>query len=234
MLSPVFGRVNRAIRAAWQPAPIPHAKQIPPAGIIEFVNWLYHSSFMLQKLNLATALLFIFGIGFAQPAADTAAIKKQLESIRQRDQKTRTGSDSTQFVAYIDSCNLVQVELLIAQYGWPGKSFVGAQGNVTVFLVIQHADLPVQEKYLPLLEKSVADSESRPCDLALLQDRVLMRQGKKQMYGSQVVPNPHTGAMEIYPIEDEKNVNIRRQRMGLEPLEEYAAYFGITYTLPAD
>jgi len=169
---------------------------------------------------------------FAQTAADTAAIKNKLTAILDRDQKTRAKGDSTQFMNYIDSCNLVQVEILIAKYGWLGKSFVGAKGNGTVFLVIQHADLATQEKYLPLLQKSVEQGESRPADLALLQDRVLMRQGKKQIYGSQVVFNKTTGAQEFYPIEDEKNVNIRREKVGLQPMEEYAKHFGIDYKLP--
>lgn len=162
---------------------------------------------------------------------DIAAIKKELAAIHDRDQKTRTGSDSAAFMNYIDSCNLVQVESLVAKYGWLGKSFVGANGNVTLFLVIQHADLTTQEKYLPLLQKSVDEGESRLADLALLQDRVLMRQGKKQIYGSQVVFNK-TGGQEFYPIEDEKNVNVRREKAGLQPIEEYAEYFNIDYKLP--
>jgi len=170
---------------------------------------------------------------FAQTKIDTAAIKNELNAILDRDQKTRAHGDSAQFMSYIDSCNLVQVEALINKYGWLGKSFVGGRGNNTVFLVIQHADLKTQEKYFPLMQQSVADSESRPCDLALLQDRILMRQGKKQIYGSQVVLNK-TGGEEFYPIEDEKNVNIRRAKAGLEPIEEYAKYFGIDYKSPTN
>jgi hypothetical protein len=168
---------------------------------------------------------------FAQTTIDTAAIKSELNAILDRDQKTRTGSDSAAFMHYIDSCNLVQVEKLIAKYGWLGKSFVGGRGNQAVFLVIQHAGLATQEKYLPIMQKSVDAGESRASDIALLQDRILMRQGKKQIYGSQVVFNK-AGAPEFYPIEDEKNVNVRRAKVGLLPIEEYAKYFGIDYKLP--
>lgn len=180
-------------------------------------------------------LLFLFGHQiFAQTTIDTASIKTELEAIRNRDQKTRTAGDSMQFVNYIDSCNLVQIERLVLKYGWPGKSFVGARGNNTVFLVIQHAELPIQEKYLPMLQKSVDIGESRPSDLALLQDRILMRQEKKQIYGSQVIINQTTGAPEFHPIEDEKNVNSRRKKVGLEPIEEYAKHFGIDYKPPVN
>lgn len=162
---------------------------------------------------------------------DIHVIKRELTSIFDRDQKVRKG-DSAQFIAYVDSTNLITVAGLIEKYGWPGKSFVGNSGNYTIWLIIQHADLKTQEKYLPLMRASVDQGESRPVDFAYLEDRVLMRQNKKQIYGTQVSINKTTGAQELWPIEDEKNVNVRRKKLDLEPLEEYAKYFGIEYKLP--
>ena len=182
-----------------------------------------------MRKNFFSFFLFLSSTVFAQNSVDTSAIQQQLSIIYDRDQKTRTGADSAAFIEYIDSTNLVQVEKLIQKYGWPGKSFVGIKGNRAVFLVVQHADLKTQEKYLPVLEESVAKGESWESDLALLKDRVLMRNGKKQIYGSQVVPDTTTGGWMFYPIEDEKNVNERRKKAGLEPIEEYATYFGIEY-----
>jgi hypothetical protein len=187
---------------------------------------------MNKKIFPSFLLLIFAGNLFAQDKADTTAIKKQLEIILDRDQKTRTNGDSAAFMDYIDSTNLVLVEALIEKHGWLGRSFVGAEGNTTVFLVIQHADQKTQETYLPLLEQSVAQGESRKADLALLKDRVLMRQGKKQIYGSQIVPDTSTGDWMFYPIEDEKNVNERRKKAGLPSIEEYATYFGIEYKAP--
>lgn len=194
---------------------------------------ILHRNIQRNVLLVMLPVIFFSGNLFGQNTIDTTAIKKQLEVILERDQKTRKGIDSVAFVHFIDSSNLVQVESLIAKYGWLGQSFVGARGNQTIFLVIQHADLAIQEKYLPLLQKSVEEGESRPWDLALLQDRILMRQGKKQIYGSQVIYN-ESGEQVFYPIEDEKNVNIRREKVGLMPLEEYAKHFGIEYVLPTE
>ncbi len=189
-------------------------------------------AYVIKFGMLVFLLLPFFGTGsVAQSNIDTTLIKAQLNVIYERDQMTRSRGDSIQHIDYIDSCNLVLIEKLIAKYGWPGKSFVGFSGNYTVFLVIQHAGLATQEKYLPLLEASVDAGESRPADLAYLQDRILMRQGKKQLYGSQIVYN-NTGDQVLYPIEDEKNVNVRRAKVGLPPLEEYAERFGIDYHLP--
>ncbi len=186
---------------------------------------------MLKKSVFVTILIFFFVGVSAQNRIDTLAIKKELEIIFDRDQKTRTGRDSSRFVAYIDSCNLVQVEKLISKYGWLGKSFVGVKGNQTTFLVIQHSDLAIQLKYFPLFQKSVEEGESKPSDLALMQDRILMSQGKKQLYGSQIFFDK-TGTQEFYQIDDEKNVNARRAKVGLEPIEEYAKRFGIEYKPP--
>lgn len=167
----------------------------------------------------------------SQSHLDTATIKKELLTILERDQKTRSGSDSIEFIRCIDSINLIQIENIIQKYGWLGKNVVGESANRTLFLVIQHAELPVQEKYLPLLQKSVAAGESSQIDLAYLEDRILMRQGKKQRYGTQVIFN-EMGEQVFHPIEDEKNVNIRRQQVGMGPLEEYATHFGINYKIP--
>lgn len=178
-------------------------------------------------------LLFLYAFllsenSFSQ-TVDTSAIITQLAQIYERDQKTRTGKDSAAFMSYIDSTNLNLVESIIAKYGWPGKSFVGQTGNTAVFLVIQHAEIEAQEKYFNLLKQSAEAGESRMSHLALLQDRILMRRGKKQIYGSQVVPDNKTGGWKIYDIDDEKNVNQRRALVGLEPIEEYAKHFGIDY-----
>lgn len=68
--------------------------------------------------------------------------------------------------------------------------------------------------------------------LALLEDRVALGQGKKQMYGSQIHRNNQTGKYFVAPIEDESNVNKRRASVGLEPLEEYVKHWSIDYKLP--
>ena len=167
----------------------------------------------------------------AQPLPDTAFIKKQLAEIYERDQRVRKSDDSAAFRPMIDSSNLAQVEEIIARYGWLGKSVIGGQANYTLWLVVQHADLATQEKYLPMLEKSVAEGESFAKTYAYLKDRVLMRHGEKQIYGTQVVPSK-TGMQEFWPIEDELNVNKRRAEAGLDPIEEYAKYFDIEYEPP--
>ncbi|WP_116105604.1 DUF6624 domain-containing protein [Lewinella sp. IMCC34191] len=130
-----------------------------------------------------------------------------------------------------DSLNELAVIDIIEANGWPASSLVGEKANRTVWLVIQHADLALQEKYLPLLRASVSKGESNGSDLALLEDRILMYSNKPQLYGSQVRSNPETGALEVYEIADPENVNRRRAEVGLGSLEAYLARFGIEWSV---
>jgi hypothetical protein len=128
----------------------------------------------------------------------------------------------------IDEANLKRLKEIVDSGGWPKLSVVGKKAAMAAFLIVQHADLETQKKYLPLLTESVAAGEARPEDLAFLEDRVLMREGKKQRYGSQLQPNG-SGGWEFYPIEDETHVDERRKAVNLPPLKEYAKIIGIDY-----
>jgi hypothetical protein len=129
----------------------------------------------------------------------------------------------------VDNRNLARLVAIINQYGWPGRSLVGKAGATTAFLVIQHSDSEVQQKYLPLVQKAAAQGELEKSAAALLQDRVLMGQGKPQIYGSQLTANKDTKKYEFYTIADEAHVDERRASVGLGPLAEYAKNFGLDY-----
>lgn len=176
-----------------------------------------------------------------------AHLRRLLESVFYTDQKYRMmiegyekkyGHNSKEMRALWDStlkqdaANLKIIKQVLDMYGWLGEDAIGSQANSTLFLVIQHSDQETQEKYLPLMREAVKKGNARPADLALLEDRVALKQGKKQIYGSQLSQDPETGKYKVSPIEDEANVNKRRAEVGLEPLEEYVKYWGIEYKLP--
>lgn len=128
-----------------------------------------------------------------------------------------------------DSVNLIALKKMVSEIGWPGISLVGEEGNNTAFLLAQHADrdTAAQSSFLILLRASVYKNDSDPRYLALLEDRVLRHQNKPQQYGTQAWINPVTKKFEIAPIEDEKNVDVRRILMGLTPLKVYKKEMGI-------
>ncbi|MBC3788329.1 DUF6624 domain-containing protein [Spirosoma utsteinense] len=105
----------------------------------------------------------------------------------------RFGGDSLQMKALVghmkqtDSLNLTEVDQILTRYGWLSSSNVGLDANNTLFLVIQHADLAAQEKYLPMMTEAVKHGALKASSFALLQDRMALRKGQKQIYGSQLV-----------------------------------------------
>lgn len=160
---------------------------------------------------------------------DALMLKRKLESIYDDDQKYRQSSD-WKMMLKMDSINQIAVIGILEEYGWVHQDIVGKKGSGALFLVIQHADLPIQEKYLPVLRDAVKSGAARKDDLALLEDRVLMRQGKKQVYGSQVVKGPN-GNWVVHPIEDPEHVDERRLEIGLLPIADYLSRMGVTWNL---
>lgn len=127
-----------------------------------------------------------------------------------------------------DSIDLVKVENILNTYGWPGVDEVKMRGNSAVFLVIQHAPLKVQEQYLPIMREAVKKQKAQPGQLALLEDRVALGEGKKQIYGSQIGVSPD-GSFYISPLEDPDNVDKRRAEVGLGHLSDYVADWNIKW-----
>jgi hypothetical protein len=174
-------------------------------------------------------------------------LKEQLEKIYVRDQTLRQlyehaeelfGRESEEMnyfwelMAEQDAKNEAEVIAIIDQNGWVGRNEVGGQANLALWLVIQHAPIEIQEKYLPLLIESVRKNQSSGNHLALLEDRINMRNGKPQIYGSQIVSDPETGEDMVYEVFEPEFVNARRASVGLGPIEEYIARWNIEWTVP--
>lgn len=175
--------------------------------------------------------------GFNQPLV--ALLKK----IDQQDQQLRVvateadkkfGPNSPQMQAAmqqqgaIDGRLIRQVDSLIARHGYPGKSLVGEYEKDVAFFVIQHNP---NDNYLPLLTAAADKGEFSRSAFALFDDRTRTERGEKQLYGSQTHCSA-AGKCQLYPIEDEANVDVRRAKLEMIPLEEYLQQFGITYQVP--
>lgn len=130
-----------------------------------------------------------------------------------------------------DSINLAKITKLIDQKGWLSPEQVGYLGNQTIFLVIQHAGLVVQQKYLPMMRQAVQKGSALPRDLALLEDRVAMREGRNQIYGSQTGIDKETKTYYLYPVIDPDHLDDRRATVGLEPIANYLKNFNLPWDL---
>ncbi|AFL80236.1 hypothetical protein Aeqsu_0728 [Aequorivita sublithincola DSM 14238] len=135
-----------------------------------------------------------------------------------------------------DSLNLVEVEKIIKEYGYPEKSLVGEPENEAAWFVIQHSDKI--EEYFPLIEKASEKVELKRSKVAMMEDRMLMHKGEPQIYGTQGkdlhIVNDQNKQKEffqlIWPIKNPENVNELRKTVGLNStIEDYAQQLGIEY-----
>lgn len=128
-----------------------------------------------------------------------------------------------------DRANLKKVTDILDTYGWVGADKVGGQANQTLFLVIQHADLKTQQKYLPMMREAVKNKNAQSSALALLEDRVALGEGRRQIYGSQIGQDEKTQKHYVLPLHDPDHVDQRRAEVGLGPLADYVSNWDIVW-----
>lgn len=205
-------------------------------------------------------LLFVFGYSHAQQTIDEN-LKKELDIIYKTDQIFReyldSGTSETRRVAICnevgyskedlahgnihkimnqrDSLNLIRIEEIITQYGYPGKTLVGEPTNETAWYVIQHSKKI--DSYFSLIQEAGASNEIPFTKVATMQDRLLMYEGKEQIYGTQgagaYIINAN-GKKEfwyyIWPILHPETVNELRKEAGFTTtVEENSKDIGIVY-----
>lgn len=173
-------------------------------------------------------------------------VKETLEQVWDNDQKYRSSFNSEELLkkygkdskevksilyecAKLDTINLEIITNIINKYGWLGEKTIGFKANMALFLVIQHASLEIQLKYLPIIEQAVRDGNLRLKDYALFKDRIEVEQNKCQIYGSQLEWNEEKGEYQLLPIIDPEEVDERRKYVGLEPMEIALARYGLNW-----
>jgi len=130
-------------------------------------------------------------------------------------------------INYNDSINVSFVTHLLQGKGWLGEDVVGKNGLNTIFLVIQHANINIQKKYFASLKKIAFRGGGDLWNFAYLADRIQVQLGRSQSYGSQFYFNTQMNVNTFYPIRDERHLNMRRYKVGLEPIEYYAKKYNI-------
>ena len=127
----------------------------------------------------------------------------------------------TEKIVEIDSKNTSRMREIVQEYGWPGKNLVGEDGTSAAWLLVQHADRDrkFQKQCLELMKETAKKGEVPLQNVAYLTDRLLIAEGKRQVYGTQF--EIRNGKPVLFPIEDEVNVDKRRKEVGLPSLKEY-------------
>lgn len=182
--------------------------------------------YLLSLVTLLGNIIFSSGISFGQDS-----IRIVLEDIYDNDQAVRSqyrlieekiGIEQSQIdcqrnkVIKSDSLNLQIVKRILDDYGFLGFSKVGEKAASAEWLVIQHStDLALQEKWLPIIWMEAEKEEIFKYMAAMLEDRIRVMKGMKQLYGTQKIWDAKKRRYITAPIEDEENLNERRKEVGL-------------------
>lgn len=149
------------------------------------------------------------------------------EYIKVRQEKSPKTDSLLREMVRIDSINQQRIIYLLETKGWAGREKVGGAGSA-YFLVLQHASLEIQEKYLPLMKQAVSNGDIPASNLALYEDRIAIRKGQKQIYGTQIEYDA-AGQAKVSPLEDPMNVDKRRESIGLSPMADYLKQWDIVW-----
>jgi len=158
------------------------------------------------------------------------ALKKELISLAHNDQALlRAVKDAGELLddtyhpqlKKLHTENTKRAIEIVREGGWPAISQVGEEGSDAMWLIVQHSvlDPEFMLSCIPQLERLVHEGEAKGWQLAFLQDRVLMLQGKPQIYGTQHELDSN-GELQPYRLACPEEVDERRKAAGLEPLVE--------------
>ena len=122
------------------------------------------------------------------------------------------------------------IKEIFLKNGYPTDKIVGKETSTHFFVLIQHSDSDpkFQASMLPVLKKYSTTGNVSKKDYAFLYDRVQRNTGGQQLYGTQPSYDDKGNLFDssnkiIYPkdLADPANVDKRRKKVGLQPLEKY-------------
>ena len=115
------------------------------------------------------------------------------------------------FKEIINKENIELLDSIISVNGWLTGFLVCGYTGIP-FFIIQHADLETQKRYLPILTRAFELGTANFNWVAMLTDRICLREGKPQIYGSQGIWNPKLNKNVLYIIENKNEVNNLRAK----------------------
>lgn len=162
-------------------------------------------------------------------ADDLAVMKEAGQALRKRidylDPESPVQQKLMQHIALVDRTNTARLKALMARCGWPSAATHGPQAVKDAWLVVQHAerDLVFQKQVLDLVEQAAsAGGDGLDQSFAYLYDRIAVMEKRPQHYGTQLsAQNRVYCALAFDPMDDRAQVEARRARLGMAPLEAY-------------
>jgi hypothetical protein len=153
------------------------------------------------------------------------SLRRVLLDLRERDQAARVAfgarASDTLYIRKLmalDSALSAEMTVILDRFGVPTRGMVGAKGSDAALLIVQHS-ASLQARVLPLARAAPPGQISSE-RLAMLEDRVLVQQGKPQRFGTQFSLAPD-GRFAFAPTADTTNLDALRTAAGMPPLAQY-------------
>jgi len=115
-----------------------------------------------------------------------------------------------------DSINSEYITTLIDHNSmlFPSISEIGYTASRLAFLMLQHSNYDVRKKYYKTIKHAMENNHLEKRYFAMYLDRLLIDEGKKQLYGTQMQKNKN-GNLVLFPVKRKFNMNRRRSGLGL-------------------
>lgn len=144
--------------------------------------------------------------------------REQINEVRLNDNENQMAlRDLSSKMKRTDTINFIVLNRIINRIGWPSKNvFSDSAVDASFFVTLHHSGNEMS--YLtPIIEESFCRGEIRNDHYAILTDRVLIRSGVYQKYGTHCRKNS-AGSVDFVSLPDSSFVNERRTQIGLTTL----------------
>jgi hypothetical protein len=132
-----------------------------------------------------------------------------------------------------DSLRSEWLKVVVAERGWPGRAAVGEAGVKAAWSLLQHSsDVAFQARLLPDVERAAERGELPPAEVAMMTDRVLVKTGRPQRYGTSFTER--AGRLVADSIDDRPGLEARRAARGMPSMADYTRMLGELYGLPVE
>jgi len=123
----------------------------------------------------------------------------------------------------IDQANQEALLKMLPEEGWFTISRYGKDGSEAAFMIVQHGNVELWRRFVPVLEPLAARGEVKGAEYALMFDRLAIFENRPQRYGSQM--RCENGKRAPYPIEEPGQLDVRRAKLGMIPYASYLKLF---------
>jgi len=141
--------------------------------------------------------------------------------------RARLAADGGLFAGYhpemeaVHRENAARLREVVDATGWPGRGRVGDDGASAAFRILQHAigEPALLRAYLPRLQEAARGGDVDPAEVAMLEDRIRVFEGRPQRFGTQLDWSDDGEAMvPMNGVERPESVDLRRAEVGLPPI----------------